>query len=685
MPTTQEYMHVLVLTALPEEMLVLTEEFRSKPSTWEAEPTIDIQGSLVSRFRRCDANGGGTRVGLSVLGGPGNIWALSQAVPVIRELSPRVVLLLGLAGGNPDLIKRGDVCYGSHIDYSSYGKLEERTYGKAIRERLIEREKWTTPQVDERFAELKAQGIDLEAFSEDVPELRLAEGISADPNLVNAARELHRLKAWPPLAAELWRKHKTAYDDLHFADHKDQSPPENAPPHARDVTIASGEWVVASAEYKKLVEKLVQPERPKQRQRGALLCMFEMESYGIGLYCSKLRIPFLVIKGISDYGGDDKRGENTQEKDRYRLAALCSASAFAMKLLDEASFLHIANGDPPPGWSQTVCLWGRHKRASGKQPQQCSLVAVPVKEFAVRERQCMRTDVFPESQEVLSSRVFEDIDATQYSRHLQDVMALQRARTMLVFPYSPDDFISFLMHGKHEDLKKQAEELRGMIDTRNPIATPNDIGERAMQIGLVVRKAYPHFWSGDEICARQIAKGLSFRDIAQSVCRIVVISDKDRSDVWHNQALMLQIAALGVCVPTFLARPGFGTDYFADEATYVQQPVNDDVWSTQCLKYADKAHLLIVLGRCGPARDHGTVSKSFRFVSDWRRLIDEPDKGSVTPWRPHYSVFPCLRLLKQWSRDYVDYLPDNADVRTALLAKGKYFDTLRDEIERPLT
>lgn len=95
-----------------------------------------------------------------------------------------------------------------------------------------------------------------------------------------------------------------------------------APSLHRGVWIASGEKVLADGELAQLNEA------------HDLICAGEMEGYGFAVACEDRRppIPWLVARGVSDYGDSSKDGGSTPgtpRKDEYHHAAAQAAAAFA--------------------------------------------------------------------------------------------------------------------------------------------------------------------------------------------------------------------------------------------------------------------------------------------------------------------------------------------------------------------
>jgi len=95
----------------------------------------------------------------------------------------------------------------------------------------------------------------------------------------------------------------------------------------RSVWIASGEKVLANNELVRL------------RSTHDLIRAGEMEGYGFAIGCEDRRppIPWLVVRGISDYGDTSKDGAQGSEgpmKDEYHHAAASSAAAFARSFLE---------------------------------------------------------------------------------------------------------------------------------------------------------------------------------------------------------------------------------------------------------------------------------------------------------------------------------------------------------------
>jgi len=424
-------------------------------------------------------------------------------------------------------------------------------------------------------------------------------------------------------------------------------------PNAKETVFASGEAIIASGSYQGLlVDGIRQIDRRKKLQLDA--GAFEMESYGVALCCSERSVPFAVVKGISDLADDTKT-------DGYRLAALCSATAFSLAMVLNKSHLSKILKGARHGWSERACVWESdgERRACGYDCE-----SGEVARFS-RWRNCTHS-LFGSARQIDAVRVLDGVKSTDYSTYIEH--ALENSVVRLVFPYDAKELLEFLKstilrdgpvaldrlaRRKHHGSKGR---MRGHVKT---------LKQDAITIGEESYQRHSHFRASNELCAKKIGEDskLQFHELARHVCRLVSVSYKDIRAILDDPAYLLHVRMCGICVPMILAKRNGDARY--DEATFVVRGAGVGVAgspgkTSTCMKYLQESGLLMVFGSCSltpPAGRH----RLFKALSEVERWLDiVSGKPTETCRDAGLAPFPVLMLLRHHGIDPMTFLPNSA-------------------------
>jgi nucleoside phosphorylase len=208
--------------------------------------------------------------------GRGNVPALQAVQSLIEDFRPRLLVLMGIAGGvrGRDQVRLGDVVLADHIDYSEYGKLTDKKF-------LLRREPLDHPSYHVRH------------------------------NVADPAR-----------LSDDWRSHI-----------RQARPYLKGAPRVLLGNVVAGEKVFAdqNSKYQRTVMNLFDK---------AIAVDMESWGFARGLFGARASVHYnpqcLVIRGISDYV--DEGSSNQRTRDRWKVYAASTAAAFTRAVVD--AFCH---------------------------------------------------------------------------------------------------------------------------------------------------------------------------------------------------------------------------------------------------------------------------------------------------------------------------------------------------------
>jgi hypothetical protein len=394
-----------------------------------------------------------------------------------------------------------------------------------------------------------------------------------------------------------------------------------------------------------------------------------MESYGVGLACKRREIPFGMVKGVSDYAGEDKK-EGSPKADSYRLAALASAAAFAFQVLTDKKFRsQLPRLADRRGWGQSACVWSQDQAPGicAHRDFHTRMVArLSDSETFSRYRPCVDAPKFLglNKNEILGSRLVEGVKSVDYSTYLTNALNRHGARLILLYPYSVKDLLSFFWSIGDENLRKKVFKMEALLSDTSTNATDR-IGEltrNAIGLGIEAHYSHRHFIETNKICWEMIKNGKGISAIANKICRIMCLYHKDLFGISTNPAFLMYIAMCGVYVPTLLATSKVLEDFDPDEATYVlldespprqrkgerHRPARDESQAlTMCLKYSARSKLLTVLGWCESRPMECGAGNILSLAHDVQVWLDAFRKnGQNLPSSNRYQLFPVGQLLQ---------------------------------------
>ncbi|MEI6150576.1 MAG: hypothetical protein WCS01_15870, partial [bacterium] len=119
MHEAHRHVDVLIVTALKEEYYLLPKLFSGefRRQGFHCKRVDDPQNKRVTHIT-VDRNGERfLTLAMTHLAGMGNVWAYDETNNLLGSITPRFVLMIGLAGGASDYLNRGDVGYSIGIGY----------------------------------------------------------------------------------------------------------------------------------------------------------------------------------------------------------------------------------------------------------------------------------------------------------------------------------------------------------------------------------------------------------------------------------------------------------------------------------------------------------------------------------------------------------------------------------------
>lgn len=236
-----------------------------------------------------DKNGNDLTVAITFVGEQGNSLTAAVATELILHLHPRLLILTGTAAGIRGKVKLGDVVpSGLVIDYEGAKLTEVGTRPRFDREKNIRPEIFEQLQLFDRSAK---NGVWL-----------------------------------------------TLFEDAQGKLPRQQRPRVPLEPDSVLGYVASGEKLLADGSLERFAT-----EHEERTKAG------EKEAFGFAVAANKQAIPWLVIKGISDYG--DPKSRDGNDKDTYHPTATNAAAsyirAFLQEGLDIDELPHVAGNHLP--------------------------------------------------------------------------------------------------------------------------------------------------------------------------------------------------------------------------------------------------------------------------------------------------------------------------------------------------
>lgn len=638
-PPLKQYVDILLVTALEEEQFILNKKI------FDNSLTEHFEGKKVSYSKIGKLN-----IALADLGGMGNVWAMDSTIQLIDSLSPRFVILFGLAGGNQKNTKLGDVVFSKEIFYSSFSKIKAKSSQSFLLEMVdkCSNQKKSIKRIVEKLIRANDNLLKNTLTITEI-EPRKAESISIEQIFINAclrnSNNNNDDAEWSLFAKKQFYLYKKKFEKW-ANNYPVQEPFENGLPIAFGAAIASGEAIIADNKYRDEIEQMYNSVNLRNKQETKVL-LFEMEAFGFAKACQLRNIPFGVIKGVSDYAGADKQSD---QADKYRFAAITSASAFVLTLLEEDIFVNEVVTKFHRLWDRTACIW-----TDGKI-QKCGLLTSnnhTEKTFFNPKRECTEPQYAPQKiikKQVLGSNLFEDIDTQDYSTWIANAMDDTNANILLMYPYTTRELLAFLASSQNIDWQNEIKNIEKMSHETLTDSNNLELINAVKKLGGKGKSAYTHLSISDNLCAKMIESNNNFAEIAKRICRIVFY----RNDHDKNTPLkLLHPAICGITVPTILASPKVAQDFFADEVTFIRISGKNGT-ITRCLKYSEKSKLLILLGRCDNLPNQDTNCGKIHDLSNdvFEYLIDFNQNDGH-----RYKVFPTIKLLKEFDCTWKDFFP----------------------------
>jgi serine/threonine protein kinase/nucleoside phosphorylase len=286
---------VAILTVIQPELFAALEALRIPGSQREkdAQGTVFFRGSLRSHLTGRDY-----RLVVTCVGGAGNYDASAAAYDVIAHHRPRVLILMGIAAGIQGKVRIGEVVLSERIVAYEPGAVVSS--GDGVSSRLEHR-----PEID-RLPH---------SMNQDVITYR------PEPSRLDAQfRGLGGVIPAAPTGKEEEFRSRVASTIT-----------------VRAATIASGE---------KLLRDPAKFRAVRQEQHGKVE-VGEMDAAGLIAACRRANIPWLVIRGISDFGDQFKDDRFHEFASRAAAVALADFLAYGLNL-PESSLTDSASLKPTP-------------------------------------------------------------------------------------------------------------------------------------------------------------------------------------------------------------------------------------------------------------------------------------------------------------------------------------------------
>ncbi|WAM24885.1 protein kinase domain-containing protein [Myxococcus sp. NMCA1] len=271
---------VAIVTVIQPELFAVLETLDIPESQREkdARGTVYFRGSLRSQITRRDY-----RLVVTCIGGPGNYDASAAAYDVIAHHRPRVLILMGIAAGIEGKVQIGDVVLSERVVAYEPGAIVSPGDGGAS---TFEHR----PEIDRLPHSMNQDVITYRPDSSRLNARFLDVGGKL-PTASPGKEEEYRSRVASTLTA-------------------------------RAATIASGE---------KLLRDPAKLRAVRREQHGKVE-VGEMEAAGLVAACRRANIPWLVIRGISDFGDKFKDDQFHQFASRTAAVVLADFLAYGLVL-----------------------------------------------------------------------------------------------------------------------------------------------------------------------------------------------------------------------------------------------------------------------------------------------------------------------------------------------------------------
>ena len=250
---------VAILTVIPPELDAARAALGLDPDKGRRKDkfsgTVFLEGSVFSHRSKRDV-----RVVLSCVGGAGNPAASAAASEIVLRYRPKVVLLMGIAAGMRGKTKIGDVILSERVvAYEPAALVQNKDGSHVVQPR---------PEIDRTPHTIQQDVMHYEANVE-----RIAKKFRGIGGIFPEA---------PDGLANDWKEHVAVAIRIQ-----------------KGVTLAAGEKLLRDPA--KLIEL--------RRDVHGKIEVGEMEAAGLVEACRRHGIPWLVIRGISDFGDEFKHDE----------------------------------------------------------------------------------------------------------------------------------------------------------------------------------------------------------------------------------------------------------------------------------------------------------------------------------------------------------------------------------------
>lgn len=686
--TPRKYIDILIVSALREEQFLLDKVFPDnlgrifKEKASVAVKETGVLGVYGKRAEISFFDGKSLVVGWATLGSGqssanrmGNLFAYDACARLAEQFSPRCILLFGVAGGSKSTFARGDVGYGIQTGYSTFCKLESEPH--SIRQLINESDKINEQQEKNRIVDLVAMcgvSVDDHALKYTPRPIPL---VPSSPSFCAAADDVAQRGRWQehakkwftdlPLQKEFLLS-AASYDLGLNRDDKLVAFARDTPQAAKGL-VASGDAIIANKKLQEKISASITYQDASEKFKFDAN-MFDMESFGVGLFCDKrskkseIDLHYGMIKGICDLAGEDK-------DDRYRFCALASATSFLLDVITEESFYKqfIESKAERLDSGKSACLWPKDTLSL----QRCVTTwDLSEANTLSAHRPCTDSGLagLNRDSELQGARLFHDTESSDYSQCVTSFLntrigydsSQMRNRLLLLFPYSIHDLLNFFrnMNPGEAGTPPRIHALGSYMPRGDSTREERKkIKGDAIYLGDWAHKKHTHFREANAMCARWIAAGKTFNDISEKICRVICIPNEDRVRAIHDPRYLLYPFMCGPCVPTLIASESVIRDYGADEATYFNfKPKRgrtrgitsvQDMGVTLCLKYADRSKLLAIIGRCDQVPEQCSNLKAFKLFETFEKWIGEQGRAHHGGAKyQHFMKFPMFRLLSQY-------------------------------------
>jgi nucleoside phosphorylase len=557
---------LLIFSARPEELWFLEQHFKQhlkQPLNTDIQNhpssgTIPIQ--VVNDYY-------GLKICLVCLNGMGNVAAAIKAHTVINTILPKSVIMVGLAAAVPEptIIKGGlnlgSVGISNKIDYYSFGKVV----------------------ANKKYPEVRHAGNSKTLISNEVVGRLMGQEYPFQTTVNNM------LVTWwndPDFNKDKWVNGPVLVKDR--PSYSTQIEPSIDSPVNIDKSsrYVSGEHVVSDSEFVAYIVKEFGGPDP--------IKLIDMESYGISMVCDPFNIPYLTIKGASDFAGGEK-------DDKHRWKSIAAASATCICLMKSNFFkeLVVNNSEPIRQSIPASCLI---PNVSVPCP---SKNEIPV--AGLHNRKCLDNLKFSFPSDGIGkigclSRVHENILPDTYSKELANNLLKNYApdtqRLTLFFPYSAEDLLDLFAGSNTQpeliaEIRTKFAKYAGanfLFKSRRK----KQLIEKIRSLIDKVKGEYAHFGKLNSLC-----KGLTTETIP-NVSRIIILGrEYTPKEIEENPLNIIYPLFLGENVRTYYtttARLQRLSMPFPD-AIYVSDVGGETKHQSHIvLRYFDKSHSLIVSG-----------------------------------------------------------------------------------------